>query len=472
MSAQHTLQSSRVNYLLLYIPWFIALLLEVHPIISYTIAWLGSFMIFYISMSGKVQPLPNDLPIIGQLMRPVFITQLVFIGYLAITSVFFFLELNGYYYFEKQPHSDIDKSKIALASLCQRYYCLAHASFTYGILLGMKYNLKPKWTIKSFSYSSLMLKLSAGFTTLAFISHLIPGFVQFAIKLEELSFVSAVLSLALAIPEGKKISTLISSGIFAVNMVNAFLSGWKEQIIVPLIMLGVYLYPYYKQTVTLTLPVLLALFFIFIPTYNNIFRGIARSGETDSEMAAKIAIEAIRSGEEDLGSNNWKFLTGRLSEIGMFVDYVERVPRDVDFYGLLIIKQSIESMIPRALWSGKPITEELVMQRVWDIGIVDRNSIVSAKPPLITDGYLSGGAIGIVLLAVLLGYTASKISVLCENLFGGYLIGTGLMYTGLFQIFWRGNCFEFMLNSVFWSYVLLHFLFFAGRYFGLITRNI
>src|SRR3712207_8347953 len=49
-------------------------------------------------------------------------------------------------------------------------------------------------------------------------------------------------------------NTAIASSVFAVNMANAFLSGWKEQILVPLIMLGVYLYPYYKRSVIVVFP--------------------------------------------------------------------------------------------------------------------------------------------------------------------------------------------------------------------------
>lgn len=464
-------QHNVASYLLLFLPWVFSILLEANPVISYATAWLGSFWVFYVSMSGKIKPLPADLPILGQLMRPLFITQFIFAGYLAVSSIFFFLDINGYYYFIRLPEQNTDWQKIHLAAQCQRYYCLAHAAFTSGILAGMQYKQKPSWKVASKSYADLLLKLSFGFSILALITGFVPGMAQFAIKLEELSFVAAVLSLALAIPEGNTVSILIAAGIFGLNMVNAFLSGWKEQILVPLIMLGAYLYPFYKRTVTVTLPLLLALFFIFIPTYNRVFRGMAWAGESNSELAAKAAIEAISSGEEDLGSNNWTFLTGRLSEIGMFVNYVERVPREIDFYGFTIVKQALESMVPRALWPGKPITEELVMQRVWDIGIVDRNSIVSAKPPLVTDGYLSGGGVGIFMLTLLLGYAASRISVLCENWFGGYLLGTGLIYTGLFQIFWRGNCFEFMLNSVFWSYILLYVLYFTARKLRLIVPN-
>jgi hypothetical protein len=339
-----------------------------------------------------------------------------------------------------------------------------------GVLAAMDYSIQPRWRVSAQSYSALLLKLSLGVTILAFITGVIPGMTQFAIKLKELSFVAAVLSLALAIPEGKLVNTSIAATIFGVNMINAFLSGWKEQILVPLIMLGAYLYPHYKRTVSLIFPGLLALFFIFIPTFNGIIRNLSWRGDTDSQTAAKAAIEAISSGEEDLADNNWKFLTGRLSEIGMFVKYVDKIPVEIDFYGTKIINQAVASMLPRVLWPAKPVTEQLVMERVYQVGIVDRNSIVSAKPPLVTDGYLSGGGFAVFVLALLLGYSASRISVTCENLFGNYIFGTALVYTGLFQIFWRGNCFEFMLSSVFWSLVLLYLLFHLGRYIGLIQK--
>jgi hypothetical protein len=471
MTAQSSIVNYRLNFVLLFLPWAAACLLENNSVLSYLVAWGGSFWILYISIMGKVKPLPKDLPILAQLMRPIFIPQLIFAGYLALTSIFFFLDQKGYYYLSSKADFVVDQSMLELIAQCQRYYCLAHAAFTTGILIGMDYTKQPLWQISAKSLSALLLRLSFGVTILAFITGILPGMHQFAIKLEELSFVAAVLSLALAIPEGKMVNTSIAATIFGINMTNAFLSGWKEQIIVPLIMLGAYLYPYYKRSVSFIFPALIVLFFIFIPTYNRVFRNLAWSGEADSQTAAKAAIEAISSGEEELGENNWRFLTGRLSEIGMFVKYVDRVPDEIDFYGLTIVQQAFESMIPRVLWPNKPITESLVMERVYQIGIVDRASIVSAKPPLITDGYLSGGSIAIFILALLLGYGASQISVTCESLFGNYIFGTALVYTGLFQIFWRGNCFEFMLNSVFWSMVLMFLLFYIGRYLGLIIRR-
>jgi hypothetical protein len=53
-----------------------------------------------------------------------------------------------------------------------------------------------------------------------------------------------------------------------------------------------------------------------------------------------------------------------------------------------------------------------------------------------------------------------------EALFGGYFFGTAFIITGVFRAMWRGNCFEFIFNSIFYSFVLLlalHFLFLQLR---------
>jgi hypothetical protein len=156
-------------------------------------------------------------------------------------------------------------------------------------------------------------------------------------------------------------------------------------------------------------------------------------------------------GDED--DSNWGFLVFRLSEIDMFIKFTQSTPENVDFYGLKLLEQAGMAIIPRALWPSKPNTEDLVMERVYDAGVVYRASNVSAKPAFIVDAYLSGGAIGIFLSMFLYGAAAQLISIKAEKLFGGYLLGTALIFTGLFQIMWRGLSFEFLINTVFWSYI-------------------
>jgi len=102
---------------------------------------------------------------------------------------------------------------------------------------------------------------------------------------------------------------------------------------------------------------------------------------------------------------------------------------------------------------------------------VDRIAIVSAKPPLVTDGYLSGGPVGVLVLFLLLGAFAEWAAAKAEDWFGGYQVGTCLIFTGLFQVLWRPNCFEFLLNSLVWSTVFMFFLHWFGKKAGWLVRN-
>ena len=141
-----TKAKSLERYLVLFVPWAISLLLDADPVISYLIAWLGSFFIFYISLTGWVKPVPTDRSIPEQLMRPIFIIQIIFAGYMCCTSIFYFFNVLGYENFAKiQTYFVIDQNQLNLTALCQRYYCLAHASFVAGILMFMEYPVEQKY---------------------------------------------------------------------------------------------------------------------------------------------------------------------------------------------------------------------------------------------------------------------------------------------------------------------------------------
>jgi hypothetical protein len=362
----------------------------------------------------------------------------------------------------------VDLVKLNLIAQCQRYYCLGHAAFVCGIFTTMDYPTRPIHRVPITNISSFTLYLTYFFSATVLIIKFIPGLAQVHIILAGLAIVSSVISLAYAIPEGRLGSIIVAGSLFILNEITALTSGWKEAVIVPIIMLGTYLYPNYKKIVIITIPIVLGFYFYFIPTYNNIVRDLSWSGKMDGTTAALIAIESLSYGDEGVASNNWGFMTNRLSEINMFTDYVKEVPSRVDFYGFKIVGQALESIIPRVFYKDKPVTEYLVMERVYEAGVISSASSVSAKPPPIVDGYLSGGAIGVALTCFFLGAFASWASSKAERLFGGYLIGSGLIFTGLFQILWRGNCFEFMANNLFWSTIVMYILFYIGKQYRFI----
>lgn len=460
------------RYLLLYVPWGLSILFQSDPILSYFTAWLGSFVIFFLSLSGWLKPLPKDLKISEQLMRPIFLIQIIFVGYMSCSSVFYFLSLLGYEDFHKTYDAFfyVDKQRVELAALCQRYYILGHAALVTGMTYFMKYPIKQKYYVEKEKIANLLFFFAFALLPVSILFLRIPGLSQFYYQFSTLSFIAGTLALAFAIPLKKIWNTVFCVILYLSNFYQALISGFKEPIIISVLVLGIFLYPNYKKLVLLTfIPTLLVLF-AFLPTYNAVFRENNWTGDVDAEDAYKLALDATLSSEQSTDESSWGFLVYRLSEINMFIDFVQSTPKNIDYYGTKLLQQSAIAIIPRVFWPSKPITEDLVMERVYDAGVIRRGANVSAKPAFIVDAYLSAGIPGIFIALFLYGAIAQLISMRAEYLFGGYTLGTALIFSGLFEIFWRGLSFEFLINSVFWSYVSMLAIFRIFRYFGIIKE--
>ncbi|MGI8895316.1 MAG: hypothetical protein ACR2HE_06665, partial [Casimicrobiaceae bacterium] len=61
------------------------------------------------------------------------------------------------------------------------------------------------------------------------------------------------------------------------------------------------------------------------------------------------------------------------------------------------------------------------------------------------------------------GLLASLMSRVAERWFGGYTLGSGLVFGSLFSVFWRGSSFEFFFGTVFWSFLTMFGLFQIGK---------
>jgi hypothetical protein len=378
---------------------------------------------------------------------------------MACSSIFYFLSLYGYDNFQKtNQYLLVDQVQLELVAKCQRYYVLGHAALATGMLIFMKYPAQSRYYIEKEKLANLVMimALIAFPVSLFFLS--VPGLSQFYFQLNSLSFIAGTLALAFAIPLQKIWNTIICLVLYCFNFYQGVISGYKEPIIISVMVLGIFLYPSYKKIVlTVFVPALLLLF-VILPKFASTFRQNAWSGETQTDEATALALDAALNGDSK-DETNWDFLVNRLSEIDMFTIYLQSTPQNIDYYGLDLLKQSAIVLVPRVFWPGKPSTEDLVMERVYDAGAVNRNSQVSAKPAYIVDTYLSAGTLGVFIGLLLYGAIASAISVKAEKLFGGYTLGTALIFTGLFQIFWRGLSFEFLINSVFWSYISMLIIF-------------
>jgi hypothetical protein len=457
------------RYLLLFSPWALSLLFSYVPFVSFFIAWLGSFYIFHLSYSGRIKTLPSDMPIAEQLMRPIFLVQIIFAGYMSVSPIFNFMEIMGWVTIEgfEFPNNPM---QLDLAATCQRFYCLGHASYVTGLLAVLNNKKRNPHTLVITDLPSFLVRFTIITLVLARAFLFFPGLSQFYFQLAALSFIGGTMSLIFSFRAGRLEYIIVCSLLFIANFTQALLSGFKEPIIINVLVLAIFLYPFYKKLVLiLFVPVMIALFLV-LPTYNKIFRERAWDQSESAEQASNAAINALTDEEEIEESTTWSFLSGRLSEVQMFMLYVDNTPSLNEYYGFDIFLQSLEVIVPRVFWPSKPITESLVMERVYRAGVINSGSKVSAKPALVVDGYLSGGTFGVFLTCLVFGAITQLISMKAEYLFGGYLIGTSLIFSGLFQILWRGLSFEFLINSVVWSYVTMLLIYSILRLMNILRK--
>lgn len=456
---------ANARYYLLYLPLIFAYAVAENAVVSYLVAWSGSFFIFFISFTNKVKPVSVGVPFAEKVFKPLFLTQLIFAGYMCITSIFFFLDQMGYEYLIKVPTKRVLMDEVALTATCQRFYLLGHAAFVHAMLFCYKQQ-EPRYIPRVGNWPLFFLKIAAFATPLGFLCSKISGLSVLANSIEGLAFVASAMSFALAILLRKTALIMIAGLIFVGEMAQALVSGFKEPVIVNVLMLGLFLFPFYKRTITLTFVPLLIFLFTVLPTYVNTFRSqISNSGsdgnEAKEEALFKVQNEMVTGG---IAETNWVFLTGRISEIGMFTKYVGNQQFGGEKYGFQILGQTMVNLIPRVFWREKPITEVMVMARVLENGIVADYSVVSAKPQYIVDGYLSAGTMGIWLALFLYGAIAQIVANYCSVYFGGYFFGIAFVYTGMFRFMWRGNCFEFIYNNIFYGVLSLIALFFIFKW--------
>lgn len=443
------------NFLLLYLPWAISMIFASYSTFSFFIAWSGSFFIFFMTLTGQIVPLPDDRSFANQIMRPIILVQIIFAGYMCCTSIFYYMSLLGYTNFEATRFFLPDQDKLQLAAKCQRYYCLGHAAMVSGILFVMQYPKQPKYKVQPEKLFKMLYYATIFSFPLAIAFSKVPGLSQYAHQFRSLSFIASALGLAFAIPQKKIKNIAVCLLFYSLNFYAAMASGFKEPIILSVLVLGIFLYPTYKRIVLIVFVPAMLLLFLVLPTYVGVIRQNSWAGGEDANAATSAALDAAINQGANADESTWTFLTNRFSEIDMFTGFIENTPEKIGYYHFELVKQSLIALVPRIFWPSKPVTEQMVMKRAYDAGVISPYSNVSAKPAYIVDAYLSWGGWGVFVFLFIYGAAAQGISQKAESLLGGYILGTALVFSGLFQIFWRGLSFEFILNSVVWSYITM-----------------
>lgn len=461
------MQQTKSFFIPAFLVFFLSLGLYDLPVLSFLIAWLGSFYVFYLTWFSTNRSVKRDLPTAQQIMRPLFLLQAIFAGFMCCTSIFYFLDHLGYEYFEEVSSVNfISNEQTYLIAKCQRLSLLAHIALVWGILIKQQTNVANHYNFSSVKKrNTLWLKIGIAIYLLAMVIQMIPGLFQFAIYLSNIAIFCASLLLLKGLRTKDQLFIIYGAIMFGINFINATLTGYKEHILVNVIILFALLFPYYKRIIAfLSLPTIYILLYI-LPTYAGIIRQQSWSGDKTAEEARTQAFETIfqEDNEEQIVETNWGFLTNRFSEIGMFTQFVAHVPQKKNFYGWEILQNSALALVPRVIYPEKPITEVIAMERVYDADVVDRASSVSAKTRPVVDAYLSFGYLGVFLFLFALGYAIQFFCNTAERWFGGYEFGCIVMFNGCFQVLWRGNNFEFMLNNMLYGFITMWLIFLILR---------
>jgi hypothetical protein len=444
--------------LVIYMPWILAKIFSLDPIASFFIAWIGSFYIFYVTIFSSLAPFKTPGNGNVEVMKPIILVQLIFAGFMCCTSIFYFIE-----------HVE---EEAMLISQCQQLSLLAHSSLVVGIVLITKIE-NSEFSVAYQPSLRLILSICAlSFMTAKALDYL-PSFIQFKFPLQVLSITTAVYLLVKGIAAKNISYALIGFAMFSIHFIESTLTGFKEGIIVQILTLIFVSFHFFKTFVlTLGAAVLLLALYI-LPTYTTVMREKSWQNGDSTSSARDQAYQTFFNEENDqmILETNWKFLTNRFSEIGMFVKYVKHTPDHQDYTGTEIINNVVISLVPRILWEDKPITEHVAMQRVYDAGVAKTSSNVSAKTRPVVDGYLIAGATGVVLVMLSYGMVTQMIFNTAERLFGGYELGGIVMFNSLFQQLWRGNTLEFLVNNIICGLLLMYSIYVIMNSFSLLSKK-
>jgi hypothetical protein len=441
------------------VPWLLAQLLSHHPVLSFLIAYIGSYYIFYLTIFSPLKAVEST----QEVMKPLILIQLIFAGFMCCTSIFYFADHLGYTYFKLQQYHNFNvNEQTYLLAKCQRLALLGHMGLVSGMILKLKPPAGATYQLQV-PLDRFLIQWSLLVTALAYSCQFFPSLLQFKYYLVPMATTAQALLLVRGLAYRKALVALFGGLLFVLQILNATLTGYKELIILQFIMISFMAYPYFRRTVIcLFFPVLYFLLYA-LPTLTTLIRAESWTGTTTKENARMEAYDMLLDGrhEETIRQTNWAFLTGRLSEIGMFCSYVKYTPLQKPYYGLGILNNAFLAVIPRALWNQKPNTEKMSMERVYESRVVNRLSTVSAKTRPVVDGYLSAGSTGVALSMLVYGMLTQWLCNKSEALFGGYELGCIVMFNSLFQQLWRGNNWEFLINNLVYGFIFMLMIYYA-----------
>jgi len=413
---------------------------------------------------------PGDkIDVRQQLLRPVSMFHFLFVTYHVIGAAAYALDAAGYSIATGSFSSTIHLNLATIAE-SQRLMLLAHASVTVGMkLAGFRY-AKPKYMMSSVpSYGLLVVSLLASLLGTFLLS--IESLRHLGYRVLDISAAALLVEIAFSIRYRRRSNLLMAVGLLLLSLVNQAMSGWKGLTLWTMITLCALLYPMMSKRIVI-IGVAFAIFWaLYLHPFGVALRPLLWYQRVEQNKAVEMSMDkALNMSLEDRVSGVWTLMVGRANDLYQFGKYIDYVPEKHPYYDLDLAGEAMVALVPRIIWPTKPDLEKVAMERVYDAGVVFKESTVSAKSNFFQDGYLSGGSLGVIISCLIFGILTMLLSRMCETLFGGYEIGTCLIFTGLFaSAINLPPAFIFFVGTIWTSLILTLTLFTLGRQMGWIV---
>ena len=453
---------------LLFVPSLIGLFWD-DPAVSIGWSLCGSLFIAVVSQTAWFLEAPGEAPISHRALRPSFMFNLFMVLLQVVGGACHALDAVGYSFrgWEGPRYG----GSIPAMATAQVMMLAGHAATMAGMkLVGFRYGASKFVLTGLPRYALAIISLTA--LGLSSVLMLIPGGVNLGNKFGDLAITAVIVEVAVTVWHKRYANLNVAFLLLAANIAQQLVSGWKGQVLFTVIPLGALLYPAMRARVLIGGVLVSLVWGLYVYPFGAALRpllwyqGVERSEAVNLSMDEALHMPLDRRLEE-----LWIMAVKRLSDTGQFEKYIAFVPSAHPYYGFEIADEAMIGLVPRLLWQEKPDLERLSMERVYEAGVVLRGGTVSAKANFWQDAYLSGGLPIVLLAALLLGLLMQTTSRMCEEYFGGYTIGTGVIYTGLFAVaFHQPQNFLFFVGSIWGSILVGIGLLVLGSLTGVLKR--
>ncbi len=453
-----------IRIVIVFLPSIVGLLWQNDAMISIFWSLAGSFFIAGLALTAWFRQ-DDDAPISQRLLRPCFMYQFFFIVYHVIGAGFSSLDVSGHRFWGTT--ADSSQYELSLNATAQALMLAAHASVTAGMKL-VNFRYQRHQYIIAFVPPYRLLLVSLSCLLLGNVLSVFPSLFNFSDKFIQISSTAVLVEILLAIWRRNHKNLASAMSLLAINILWQMQSGWRGPLLWTMITLEGLLYPLMARRVVVGGIAFAFVWALYVHPFTLTLRPLLWYQGLDCEIAVSYSIDqAINMPFSERLDKLWELLAGRVNDLYQFRRYIEYVPNVRPYYGLGLVLQAQVALVPRIIWPDKPDLERASMQLVYDAGVVSEQSIVSAKSNFYQDAYLSGSWAFVVVASLVLGMAIVLIGHTCERLFGGYEIGTCLIFTSLFtQTLVAPQNFTFFVGSLCSGLVVMFAAFYFGRATG------